>query len=953
MKPTSTLRLGVLLGLALLAVGLGVISFERRIEGFRTLGFEIALAPGHLEVGSVNDATTGLQTGDRLVVANGVEIGSATELRRVLGGRPESSLLVARGEQIETVRYLRPALDIDVPYLVLALIGFTYLLIGLYTWIRQRERQSRLFYLWCLTSALAYLLSPRLPPESGIDKLIYGFDELARLLLAPLTAHLFLIFPSVLEPKRLGRWFGARVQAFFYLPAAALATLQADLLFFGGRFVFGRPTASAIQLLDRLGLIHLVLGGVVAFAAIAWRLVAHRRESSEQGVGSEVERQVRWIAYGLAGGYLPFVLFYLLPQVFGATNSELRTALAVVPLALVPLTFAYAILRYKLWDIEVVVRDTASAALTLLLGLIGFSLVNLAIGRGLSSELVAARTFLSFASGIGIAGLLVPTRRTISTALERLQYGGLFAKRRALASFGRELLHERDLERLCSALLVELEDALELDRANLYLANRQELDELFAVRRPPVGAAWVEPLVILENDLGEGLWQRPFRSLVDLAPDSIPAGIIGELFSAGYRVAFPLTVRGNRVGIVVVGSKPDRAPLSSEDVELVRTLLAQAALAIENARLVDQLQDRLAEVERLREYSAGIFESSPAGIAVLDQGDRVLSINAALARLVDPPFSTNPELAVGRELGEILPIGTLPVLGAAPVEVGCVGRDGEERHLQISVADFRRSPEQRLRILVVHDVTERFMMETALRDQDRLAALGKLAAGVAHEVNTPITGISSYAQMLLADTPEGDPHRTILEKMERQTFRASRIVNNLLELARQRPTERGPVDLGRVVSDALDALVDRFTKRKIQIDWSAPDVPLVIEASEGEIHQVLTNLIVNALDAMAPNGTVPPTSGSAGRLSVDLQLADDDKIVIRVADTGPGIPPTKLDKIFQPFFTTKQSSGGTGLGLAISSDIVARHGGRLMAENLAEGGARFTVELPRTGAPHA
>jgi signal transduction histidine kinase len=234
-------------------------------------------------------------------------------------------------------------------------------------------------------------------------------------------------------------------------------------------------------------------------------------------------------------------------------------------------------------------------------------------------------------------------------------------------------------------------------------------------------------------------------------------------------------------------------------------------------------------------------------------------------------------------------------------------------------------------------------MENALREKDRLAALGMLAAGVAHEVNTPITGISSYAQMLLEETPQSDPHYAILKKVERQTFRAARIVNNLLEFARKRQSEPKPVAVGPLISECLDLLGDRLGKRGIELDWTPPVPEIAVLGCDGELQQVFTNLIVNAIDAMSETG---------GRLAVTAE-ADGATLAVRVKDSGPGIPPDKLETIFQPFYSTKLNRGGTGLGLSISYEIVRRHGGDLRVTSQPGEGACFLVELPRYHASSA
>ena len=759
-------RLLLSLLLALAAVVLGGLSFHRKVQSFQPLGFEAVRQGGAAVVQAVQDSGTGLRPGDQVLLAGNVEA-AAPGLRERLAAATETELVVLRGDQLVEVEYRRPPLDVDVPYLVIAAIGVVYLLIGLYTLARHKGRQSFLFYLWCLGSALVYLLSP-VPPFAGVERAIYLVETLALIALAPITLHLFLTFP---EPVARNRWLG-RVVPFLYLPAAVLAALEIDLVTTSGRFLFrGDLSEASVLLLSRLELYHLVLFGLAAVAVLVRRLTRDR--------GWEEHRQAAWMAWGLAGGYLPFVALYVVPLAVGVDWPEAVRAAAAAPLAAVPLTFAWAILRYKLWDIEVVVRDAISSTLTLLLGIASFSLVNLAIDRGLPEGSTLARSLLAFVGGLAIAGLLVPTRRGVSSVLERVQYRGVFGKRRALTELGRELLHERDLGRLALALLRRLEEAVELDHVNLLLAQGQDLIAF----RPEPGLPVRLPLAELDH----AWWGSEIVRLSGFGDPTAPPPLSQDLFLAGYRYAFPLTLRGTRLGVVLTGHKVDSTPLNSEDVELVRQLLNQAALAIENATLMGQLQHQLDQVVRLQQYSEGIFESSPAGIAVLEPDGRVRSVNRAFAGLAG---RERHELT-GRFLAEVLPVEPLPMPGEGPVEVAWCDREGRERYLQLSLADVEEGATGRRRILVAYDVSERVAMENALREKDRLAALGMLAAGVAHEVNTPITGISSYAQMLLSDTPESDPRHEILKKVERQTFRAARIVNNLLEFARDRRRRQG------------------------------------------------------------------------------------------------------------------------------------------------------------------
>jgi two-component system NtrC family sensor kinase len=1026
MTRSRILRLLLCLLLAAATVVLGAMSVRRKVASFQPLGFVAERAGGVVRVVRVDSPACGVRTGDEILLVDGGEAAGAEGLGQRLRERPASELAVLRAGQVQRVAYHRPPLAPDVPYLILVFIGAAYLLIGLYTLTRQQSREGFVFCLWCLTSALLYLLTP-VPPVDAEYRLAYFGDQLARCILPALTLHLFLIFPALPRPAATGGSRsaapgGARgigwlrepsplLIALLYLPGAVLLTLQLDLMLTNGRWLFaGHPTAAALQALDRLDLLHLVSFSLAAVAVLIYRALRER--------GWEPRRQLHWMIFGLAGGYLPFLVFYVAPFVLGLRPPQLLAAVAVLPLALVPLTFAYAILRYKLWDIEVIARDVISATLTLLLGVLGFSLVNLAITRGISPELPLARNLLSFAAGLGIAGLLVPTRHTLSAAIERLQYRGTFGKRRALLGLGRDLLHERDLGRLCSALLDRLAAGMDLERAGIYLAQGDNLvviaaiDAIMAIpasdgvdpgnassasgvagtsprdatretraaqaayphhvhRAPGFAGARAAyrrtmaapPLVLPSASLDPSIWRE---NVYRLGGTELPAGApspLQQLFIAGYRYAFPLIVRGRGVGLVLAGWKRDQAPLNSDDLDLIRHLLNQAALAIENAQLLGQLHLQLQEVQRLQRFSDGIFESSPAGIAVLDSELRLVSANPAFAALV----GREPRQLLGKAIEEVLPVSALPSPGEGPIEVSFIDRapagdDGagatRERFLQLSLAEVtqlgeaspsaggRVAQREPLRILVAYDVSERVAMERSLKEKDRLAALGMLAAGVAHEVNTPITGISSYAQMLLSDTAENDPRYSLLKKVERQTFRAARIVNNLLEFAHERQRERQPVAVMPLLRECVELLGDRLDRGRVALDWDLPpaaDAILVLGA-DGELEQVFTNLLGNALDAMSGQ--------PGGRLGIAVASANG-QVTIRVQDSGPGIPPEQLAAVFQPFYSTKLHRGGTGLGLTISHEIVQRHGGTLVVESTPGLGACFTVEIPRFPPPAA
>lgn len=915
MNPSSWKRftyLALALLLAAVVAGLGAVSALRKVETFQSLGFSATPSGAGFLVGSDPDPDTGLREGDLVLLIDGQPAASAAAARKALIAKPESQLGVLRDGALTEVSYLRLGLSLDFRFLVLAASGVLYLAIGLFTVVRSRQRGGFLFLLWCLASAALVLFTSTRPSPDLLEKTLVLGEDLARALLPPLMLHLFLVFPNVSGFQRLRRFV-----AFAYLPAAVLLVLEADLVLFGGGHFFSAPIESAQLTLLQLGLYLLGVYALAALAALGYRL--------RLATDLEERRQLRWMATGVGAGYLPFLLLYLLPQALDLAVPRLVTTVAVLPLALVPLTFAYAILRYKLWDIEVIVRDAVASTLTVLLGVLGFALINLFISRGVPERLAETKTLLSFVAGLAIAGVMVPARRTIGASLARVQYGGSFGKRRALAELGKELLHERDLDTLCASLLDHLASSLQLDRSNLYLAQGAALVAV----RPEAQLPAQVPLDLLTGDA----WNAEVAAISGLEPLADRPSPMLQLFRAGYRYAFPLTVRGSRVGLLLAGYRLDQMPLNSEDVELARGVLNQAALAIENAQLLDQLHQKLEEVVSLKRYSEGIIESSPAGLAVLSGDGRVLSANLAFAALV----GSERRAVVGAALASVLPV-TLPETGQGLAEGSFVDRAGRPRHLQLSVADLGADGVVQ-RVLIVQDTTERVAMQHELKEKERLASLGMLAAGVAHEVNTPITGISSYAQMLLEETPESDPRHGMLKKMERQTFRAARIVSSLLEFARNRASEQQPTLLARVVSEAVEEQRERLAELRIALDFR-PVAEVRVVANDTELAQVFVNLLTNAMDAMRGGGT----------LTVAVE-ADGARARVLVGDTGVGIPEEQIEKIFQPFFSTKLSEGGTGLGLSISYEIVRRHGGEMRVSSTPGQGSRFVVDLPRYAPP--
>ena len=413
-EPAQTHKLIALL-LAVVVVSLGALSVLRKVETFQPVGLEAGPVGGVWAVTSVDAPGSGIEPGDQVLL---VEAREVDDLRRALRQQGTSTVVVQRGGEVFEVTHTLPPLAVDWTYLFLALIGIGYLVIGLYTVMRERRSPATLFYLWCLSATTVYLFSA-VPPFDAVGRSIYLIEELARVLLAPLTLHLFWVFPKPLLARGRSGW-AAAAPAFFYLPAAFLLSLQANLIF-GGASWFGNAAGTTLALLDRLVVAQIALFSLAAVVLLAWRVLTTR--------AAEHRRQVQWMVVGLSTGYVPFLLFYVLPNLvdlsrglpgglsLSSQSPTLLTSLGVLPLALVPLTFAYAILRYKLWDLGGRRPGLAVASTELTAfwsACIGFSLINLVRSPGGCRRIFnLARNLLTFTSGLAIAGLMIPARRRI------------------------------------------------------------------------------------------------------------------------------------------------------------------------------------------------------------------------------------------------------------------------------------------------------------------------------------------------------------------------------------------------------------------------------------------------------------------------------------------------------------------------------------------------------------
>ena len=376
-----------------------------------------------------------------------------------------------------------------------------------------------------------------------------------------------------------------------------------------------------------------------------------------------------------------------------------------------------------------------------------------------------------------------------------------------------------------------------------------------------------------------------------------------------------------------------------------------------------QREEQLAvEMERLN----SVFQSTGAGIVLLDRDGRVILANQ---HVLDDFGKTAAEV-VGRTHTELGLKGISAVLDrwqsaagperlkAIEYERNLVQPNGSKRVIKVTV-DPVQDQAGRLRyiVLIAVDDTDRREAEVRLFDTARIAHLGDMATGMAHELNQPLAVIRMSTEGLLEelDMPEAeampadmiDLFRGKLDKICKQVERATGLVKTLRSVAHKPADNPQPFDLVAAVRKGSDLLREQLRAARIDFQLDLPDAGPMAKGDANQLQQVLINLVLNARDAVA-DAPGRPATGTLGHIAVRMAAAADGGMELTVDDDGPGIPDTVMPRLFEPFFTTKPTGKGTGLGLSISHGIIKRMGGRIAAENRPDGGARFRIAFPPT-----
>jgi PAS domain S-box-containing protein len=890
-------------------------------------------------------AHAGLQRGDVLVAVNGSPIEREADVmehqHRAVSGTKLSYTIVRLGTRQAFQVELAPSPHGSSMYFVLASVGLFTLLVGAAVRLRRPDDQATLHFFWLCVAFFGAFTFSFTGPFDRLDWIFYWGDAVAMALMPALLLHFTLEFPERPAASRPNlRWIAPLI----YAPAVVLGVARAIVV---TRGVANGPLLShSIDIIERGEHVYLAISAVAALGVLA---AAFRQITSETG-----QRQLRWIAWGTGLGVGPFAVFYALPWALGV-DPPLALQLTAIPLGVVPLTFASAIVRYRLRDVEVIIkRGVAYACFLAAAALLYFFALLPTTAFFFANDSDQHNWIVALLGTLVIVLIAQPVRQAVQDALDRVFYRDRYDYRRALLGFARDLNSDLDVVRLSRRLVVRIVETLGVDRMSLMLADERSGD--FA-SIGDFGFTGAVPSLSRDSSLTSRLDAGNTIALDDPIAAALFAAEDVEFWrDAGIDYFVPCVFEGGAIAILALGRKDTDEPFNSEDLALLTSVAGQVATAIENGRLYRQLHLKAEELGRMREFNENILESLDDGLVVFDNDERIVRWNRALESF----YGVSRNTAIGAQLIEVFdrpfvealraahrdnPFGTtLYRVPLTPRPWTTALGDGQSQKLLVNATvvplqEGAGGPDTVVgTILLVEDITDRVQLEEQLQISEKMASIGLLAAGVAHEVNTPLTGISSFTQMLLEGADRADPKTALLEKIEKQTFRAAKIVNGLLNLSRlgSSDTERVSVDVNAVIGDVFALLEHQFEAARIKVRRELATAPAIISGIEHQLQQVFLNLFLNARDAM-PRG---------GWLSVSTKFDEEGMVIVEVSDTGSGIPSEHLARIYDPFFTTKAIGRGTGLGLSISYGIVRDHQGSIQCDSTIGQGTRFTLTLP-------
>lgn len=852
-----------------------------------------------------------LRKGDILVAVNKFIIKNQIDLLRAIGSIKFCRYEIERNGIITTVSVDIHTKYTPLTYYILVFSGVMMILLSLRILNITIERKKGFsppphFYLMTLSFSGFLIFSPTGNYHLA-DFLYLILDRICLLFFPAFLLHYSLYFPIKSRLLRLvsPTW----IKTAIYTPPASLLALNAFFILYN----LNSPLPDV--LLHSINYFHIL--ALRCFAFYLYTALIFFIISNLTLVIQKDQKRFIWPLAGITVSIISLLIFNFLLK---PTTTLLNMSLML--LVFMPISLTYLLGHRKFTDIETVIRKSVAMAVVFpfILGIYFF------LGSSIEQNKLLG-IFWSI-TAILTAGLLYkPIEDTVHQNFEQFFFRSVYNFKRKLKKLTESLPTERDLYSLSTSFLDTINSGFQLEKSVLIIQFRKNIFYTLPDRNRIQLSPFFRSDLFKSNNLvlySATDFQKRYPKDFKLMKTN------------GFFQFLPLKTPDRLIGLVALGLKKDGTYLSVEDWELLYNISSALGLSVENASLYSELKSQLDEINLLKEFNENIIENINLGIVVLTSLNIIKTWNTVMEEKFQIPASqainAKAHLIFGNDLWKRIFQRKKQL-----VTITNVSLEIEETEIifDIFISPLKDNMGKRIgTILVFEDVTEKIRIQNQLITSEKMASLGLLSAGIAHEVNTPLTGISSYCQFVL-DNP-GDPENMeLIQKIQEQVQRANKIIRSLLDFSRQKGEQPIELDLNKIIHESV-ALVEHKLKRKnIQLKMEF-QFNLKVYGFSSRLQQMFINLLINAADAIV---------GEDGVISI-LGSEMPDELCVRVKDNGKGIDPIHLDKIFDPFFTTKEEGKGTGLGLSIVYTIVQEHYGDIKANSKLGRGSTFTLTLP-------
>ncbi len=659
-------------------------------------------------------------------------------------------------------------------------------------------------------------------------------------------------------------------------------------------------------------------------------------------------------AYALLGMIVPFVLVVMAVLVLPLLGIRQLSQTGPLFTIIMVLVISYAILKHRLMDIRIVLRSSLIySILTIVMAsiLVGFLLILKFVYA--AQEDLSAIVFISIVVSIIISVALHPLKSHVEKGVDHYFFRGRYHYQQALRGFSRDLANLLDLPTLKEFLVRRLVETMQVQNGDLVLLEQEANGALNSRAQSSADLCLMGPagrrvfrmlsegkdIVVLE-ELKRSLPREEYKEVVDVF-EGLKAAVL-----------IPLITHGSLIGLISLGEKRSGDIFSLEDITFLSTLGNQASISIQNAMLYNQILE-------IKDYNEEILAQMASGVITVDKHMQITTFNKRAEEITGVAAKAvigSPVDRLQREFGRLLEAASSSNYGLSNVEVYISTPKAAGVPLNLSTTPLRNPSGQVIGALAVFtDLTEIKQLEAEVRRAERLATVGTLAAGMAHEIKNPLVSLKTFSQLLPIKYNDPEFRDTFSQIVGQEVERMNSLVEQLLRFAKPSRPDFQPVDVHKPIEETFLLLASELSKRNVEVVKQFAQEPITILADGEQLKQVLLNIMLNALDALS--GRDPARLSIAteleyrwgGRNRVLPKLPEGygltgQEVFIRISDNGVGIPEEELKHIFDPFFTTKDR--GHGLGLSIAHGIIREHRGAVTAQSRPGEGTTFQLAFP-------